>query len=62
MSKAADLRRLLAKKDVVRVIGVHDGMGARLAEKAGFDAVWASSLEISTSHAVPDASILSMQD
>ena len=34
----------------------------RNAEKAGFDGVWASSLEISTAHAVPDASILTMQD
>ena len=31
-------------------------------EESGFDAVWASGLEISTSYALPDANILSMTD
>ena len=31
-------------------------------EKSGFDAVWASGLEISTSNALPDANILAMTD
>lgn len=37
-------------------------MSALLAEQAGFDAVWASGLEISTSAALPDANILTMTD
>ncbi|MCB9896579.1 MAG: isocitrate lyase/phosphoenolpyruvate mutase family protein [Planctomycetes bacterium] len=41
-------------------MGVHDGLGARLAEEAGFAALWASGLEISASAAVPDAGILTM--
>ena len=63
MSKqSAHLRRLLSGPGVVRLIGAHDALGARLAEHAGFDAIWSSSFEVSTSHAVPDASILTMSD
>ena len=55
---AAILRELLARPGVVRLVGAHDALGAVMAEHAGFDGVWSSSLEISASHAVPDASIL----
>jgi phosphoenolpyruvate phosphomutase len=48
--------------EVVRVIGVHNALGGRLAEEAGFDAVWTSSLEISASRCLPDASILTMTE
>ena len=61
MSKAAALRAAL-QRPPVRVVGVHDGLGARLAEEAGFDAVWASGLEISTAAGVPDANILTMTE
>jgi phosphoenolpyruvate phosphomutase len=47
---------------VLRVAGAHNAMGARLAEQAGFDALWASSLEIATSYGVPDAGILTMTE
>jgi phosphoenolpyruvate phosphomutase len=43
-------------------MGSHNGLSAKLVEKNGFDAIWASSLEISTSYGLPDASILSMTD
>lgn len=43
-------------------MGAHNALGARLAERHGFEGVWSSGLEISTSHAVPDASILTMSD
>lgn len=62
MNKAALLRTALADKDVVRIVGAHNGVGARLAEKHGFDGVWASGLEVSTSHALPDANILTMTE
>tara|TARA_B100001971_G_C18206098_1_gene547710 strand:- start:829 stop:1626 length:798 start_codon:yes stop_codon:yes gene_type:complete len=35
-------------------------MGAKLVERAGFDAVWSSGLEISASYGIPDASLISM--
>lgn len=37
-------------------------MGARLAVRAGVEAIWASGFELSTAHGVPDASILTMTD
>jgi phosphoenolpyruvate phosphomutase len=58
--KSTELRALFARQDVIRVIGAHDGLGAKLIEKHGFEGVWASGFEVSTSHAVPDANILTM--
>ncbi|HQQ06783.1 MAG TPA: phosphoenolpyruvate mutase [Candidatus Omnitrophota bacterium] len=60
--KAAKLRRLFASEKVVRIMGAHNALGAKLIERAGFDGVWASGLEISTSFGVPDANILTMTD
>jgi phosphoenolpyruvate phosphomutase len=59
-SKASILRRLLSGDSIARAIGAHNGLTARLGERAGFEAVWASGFEISASYALPDASILSM--
>ena len=42
--------------------GAHNGVSAKLVERNGFDAIWASSFEISTTYCVPDASILSMSE
>ena len=59
-SKARALRDLLNGEQVVRVVGAHDAMTARLIELGGFEAVWASSLELSASHGVPDSGLLTM--
>ena len=59
---AQTLRALWAKPGVVRVAGAHDALGAKLALQAGIDAIWSSGFEISTAHAVPDASILTMSE
>ena len=61
-NKATELRRLFAAKPILRIMGAHNGLGAKLIEKNRFDGVWASGLEISTSHAVPDANILTMSE
>ncbi len=61
-NKAALLRQLFHSKPLLRIVGAHDGLGAKLIEKNGFDGLWASGLEISTAHAVPDANILTMTD
>jgi len=60
MDKSAKLRELLEREGVIRLVGAHNALGARLIEKAGFEGVWASGLEISASYAVPDANIVSM--
>lgn len=62
MDKTKKLRRLFKERRIIRVMGAHNGLSARLAEKAGFDAVWASGFEISTANCVPDANILTMTD
>lgn len=62
MSKAKKLRELFANDKVIRVVGAHNALSAKLVEAAGFDAVWSSGLEISTSFGVPDANILTMTD
>lgn len=58
--KTAKLRKMFKGDEVIRIVGAHDGMTAKLVENAGFEGVWASGLEISTSFAVPDANILTM--
>ena len=60
MNRASMLRELFDKKELVVIVGAHNGMGAKLVERAGFDAVWASGLEISASYGIPDASLISM--
>jgi phosphoenolpyruvate phosphomutase len=60
--QAKRLRELFKGAGIVRIMGAHDALGAKLVEKAGFDGVWASGLEISTAHAVPDANILTMSE
>jgi phosphoenolpyruvate phosphomutase len=60
MSKASKLRELFNKEGVIQIVGAHDGLTAKLVELNGFDGVWASGLELSASHAVPDSNILTM--
>ncbi len=62
MDKAKILRKLFEEGKLIRIVGAHNGLTAKLVEKHGFEGVWASGLEISTSHAVPDANILTMTD
>ena len=45
---------------LVRAIGAHHPLGARLAEEAGFDAIWASGFELSAAYGLPDASLITM--
>jgi phosphoenolpyruvate phosphomutase len=61
-TKAARLRELFNGSDLTQVVGVNDGLSGKLAEKHGFDALWASGFAISTAHGVPDASILTMTE
>lgn len=59
---AARLRARLAQPGPLLTAGAHSALSARLAEEAGFDAIWASGFEISAAHAVPDANILTMAE
>ncbi|MGE0725516.1 MAG: isocitrate lyase/phosphoenolpyruvate mutase family protein, partial [Alphaproteobacteria bacterium] len=60
MSKRATFRAKLQQKPLTAIIGAHNPLGARLAEEAGFDGIWASGFELSASMGVPDSSIVTM--
>ena len=62
MSRGQNLSQMLNSKPIVKVCGAFDAMSAKLVEIHGFDAVWAGSFAISATHAVPDASILTMTE
>ena len=62
MSKNGILRKKLESNSIVKVGGAFDAMSAKLVESSGFDAVWAGSFAISATHALPDASILTMTE
>jgi phosphoenolpyruvate phosphomutase len=59
---ATILRRRLASPEIIRLIGAHNALGAKVGERAGFDGVWASGFEIAASYALPDASIVTMSE
>ena len=56
------LHNLLNKKPILKVGGAFDAMSAKLIEINNFDAIWTGSFAISATHALPDASILTMTD
>ncbi|GAB2590805.1 hypothetical protein GCM10027168_25010 [Streptomyces capparidis] len=60
--KRACLREAMRRGRLALAAGVHDGLGARLAQEAGFDVLWVSGLGVSAAHAVPDESILTMTE
>ena len=62
MSESDVLRNDLESKSILKVVGAFDAMSAKLAENSGFDAIWAGSFGISATHALPDASILTMTE
>jgi phosphoenolpyruvate phosphomutase len=52
----------MARPGPIVIIGAHNGLSGKIGEEAGFDGLWASGFEISASHAVPDANILTMAE
>lgn len=62
MNARQRLRELFNRPGIIRIAGAHHALGAKLAQKVGFDGVWSSGLEISASYAVPDANILTMSE
>ena len=60
MTRNEAFRAKLASPALMHAMAAHNALSARLAERAGFDAIWGSGFELAASLAVPDASILSM--
>jgi phosphoenolpyruvate phosphomutase len=59
MNNAVKLRALLKRPGPIKAVGAHDALSARLIERAGFDAIWASGFAISASlKCIPDASFI----
>tara|TARA_Y100000996_G_scaffold411235_1_gene395010 strand:- start:7352 stop:8251 length:900 start_codon:yes stop_codon:yes gene_type:complete len=56
------LRNKIRENSILKIGGAFDAMSAKLVEISDFDAVWAGSFAISATHAVPDASIMTMTE
>ncbi|CAM3529416.1 phosphonopyruvate hydrolase [Bordetella sputigena] len=59
MNKNQVLRQAITSGKLFTAMSAHNPLSAKLAEEAGFGAIWGSGFELSASHAVPDANILS---
>ena len=62
MQNSDILRELIESKPILKIGGAFDSMSAKLVEINGFDAIWTGSFAISATHALPDASILTMTE
>jgi phosphoenolpyruvate phosphomutase len=62
MRMTTKLRTLLHDANTALVAGVNDAVGAVLAERLGYDALWASGLGISTAWGEPDVGLLTMNE
>ena len=62
ISNSTILRKKISSKQILKVVGAYDAMSAKLVETNNFDAIWAGSFAISATHALPDASILTMTE
>jgi isocitrate lyase len=62
MKKAAALRALLQKPDLVIAPGAFDGMTARLVEQAGYQAVYMTGAGTSITKGFPDFGLLGMSE
>jgi methylisocitrate lyase len=62
-SPAARLREQIAAPDITALPGSYDALSARLAERAGFEAVFTSGFSLSASlHGTPDVGLLTMSE
>ncbi len=57
------LRALLKRPGIIKAVGAHDALSAKLIQRAGFDAIWASGFAISASlKCIPDASFITSSE
>jgi phosphoenolpyruvate phosphomutase len=56
------IKDLLSRDHASILMGVHNALGAKIAEEAGADGLWISSFEVHTAARLPDADILGTQD
>ena len=56
------MKEMLSRSDAAVLFGVHNALGAKIAEESGADGLWISSFEVHTAARLPDADILGTQD
>jgi phosphoenolpyruvate phosphomutase len=57
-----DIKDLLDRDGASVLLGVHNALGAKIAEEAGADGLWVSSFEVHAAARLPDADILGTAD
>jgi 2-methylisocitrate lyase-like PEP mutase family enzyme len=62
MDRAAELQKQLKSHEMIIAPGAYDGLSARLVQRAGFSAVYASGGAIARSMGVPDIGLLSLTE
>jgi phosphoenolpyruvate phosphomutase len=62
MRPTSTIKDLLERPGASVLIGVHNALGAKIAEESGADGVWISSFEVHTAARLPDADILGTED
>jgi len=63
LARNAQLRKLLARKEILMAPGTHDAMTARIAEMCGFEAVYMSGAgTVNTQLGLPDHSIITLTE
>jgi phosphonopyruvate hydrolase len=60
MTLNAALKTKIAQGKLLQAMATHSPLSAKLAEEAGFDALWASGFELSALYGLADVSLLSM--
>ena len=61
-SSASKLRELLKRKGILVAPGVHNALGAKIVEEAGFEAVYISGFAVEASYGYPDMSNITMTE
>jgi phosphoenolpyruvate phosphomutase len=63
MHNATMLRGLLNRPGIIKAVGAHDALSAKLIQEAGFDAIWSSGFGISAAlKCLPDASFVTLTE
>ena len=62
MKPTAKLRQLLARDGLLIACGVYDALGAKIAEEAGYQAVYISGFCVEASFGYPDVGVISMTE
>lgn len=56
------LKHLVSQRGLVQAMATHSPLSARIAEEAGFEALWASGFELSALYGVADVSLITMTE